>query len=140
MAQSRVLNILSALAGRKPVYNIAADVLNVTYEWLAFPGKTLLHWLHTCLTLRNDPMMWCFIETKALPQATQVENSNIRTNSNIRKVICFSHGICASSSDVVVSWKMVDLATSAILSSVIWVACSVSFLGVDVIWVSKKSQ
>ena len=57
MAQLRVLNILSALAGRKPVYNIAADVLNVTYEWLAFPGKTLLHWLHTWLTLRNDPMM-----------------------------------------------------------------------------------
>lgn len=108
VAQLRVLNILSALAGREPVYNIAADVrrfpagMLLMYGWLS-QTKVLLHWLHIYLMLRNDPMTCRLMETKVLPQATQVANSNMRADSNTRKVNCFSTGICSSSSDVVVS-------------------------------------
>ena len=102
------LNILSALAGREPVYNRCQKMScsNVTYVCMAAwfsQTKILLNWLYTCLMLKNDPMTCRLMETKMLPQATQVENSNMRADLNTTKVNCFSKEIWPSFSDVVVS-------------------------------------
>jgi len=94
IAQLRVLITLSTLAGRDPVYRMAADIrrfpaeMFCMYGWL-FQTNLLFHWLQVCLMLRKDPITCRLIETNALPQATQMANSNIRADSNTRKISCY---------------------------------------------------
>ena len=97
------------------VRRFPAEMLHI-YGWLS-QTNVLLHWLHSCLMLRKDPITCHVMEIKVLPHATQVANSNMRADSNTRKVSCFSTGLCSSSSDVVDSQFMVDSVGSVSLSS-----------------------
>jgi len=119
VAQLRVLNTLSALAGRDIVYRMAADIrrfragMFCMHGWL-FQTSLLLNWQQVCLMLRKVPITCRLIEN-SLPQATQMEN---RVDSNTRKVGFFSSRMFSSFSvEVVVSQCIVDLVVSILLSS-----------------------
>jgi len=83
VAQFRVLNILSALAGKEPLYRIAADVrifpagMFCMCGWLS-QTYLLLHRLHSCLMRRKDPITCRVLDTRALPQCKQQHDGRLK--------------------------------------------------------------